>query len=162
MSSAQPPPHASKRMPFILPQPLHASQTLLQSLGLKRAADVRMLALLLIDPGVIRSTRELASEMGVSRCSVRAYAHYLRTWLSDQALPAGLECCCGQGYRLTREAAVALLDRLPCLAMVTSVAREESRLNTMSHAPRCTTDSTAIAVADPFPVSVHREPEINF
>jgi hypothetical protein len=149
-------------MPFTLPAPLHAAETLPHSLGLKRAKTLRMLALLLVDPGVIRSTDELALMMGVSPRSVRTYVHYLRHWLADQGLPNGLECQCGKGYLVTADVAAALLGRLPCLVTATFLARAQMRFLRPPRTVCCAPDSTAVTPADPFPVSVHRGTEINF
>lgn len=138
---------------------LRAAQTLPQSLGFKRAKTVRMLALLLLEPGAMRSTEQLAVAMGVSPHSVRTYVHHLRRWLADQGLPTALECCCGKGYLVAADVAAALLARLPCLVTATSLAQAQMRFQGAARAERCVTDSTAIGVADPFPVSVHRGPE---
>jgi hypothetical protein len=142
------------------PKPPGTLQTLPQSLGFKRAKTVRMLALLLLEPGVIRSTDQLATAMGVSRCSVRTYVHHLRSWLAEQGLPTGLECRCGEGYLVTADVAATLLGRLPCLVTATSLAQAQMRSQRAPRPACCAPDSKA--VTDPFPVSVHRGPAMNF
>jgi hypothetical protein len=149
-------------MPFTLPKPLHAAQTLPQSLGFRRAKTVRMLALLLVEPGVIRSTDQLALAMGVSPRSVRTYVHYLRDWLVDRGLSAGLECQCGKGYRITPHVAATLLEQLPCLVTATFLARAQMRFLRPPNPVCCSPDSAATTTADPFPVTVHRGPAMNF
>ena len=148
---------ARERMPFTMPKPLHAAQTLPQSLGFRRAKTLRMLALLLLEPGVIRSTAQLATVMGVLPCSVRTYVHYLRSWLADQGLPAGLECRCGKGYLVTADVAATLLGRLPCLVTATLLSRAQMRLLRPAKAACCASEPAATTVVDPFPVSVHRD-----
>jgi hypothetical protein len=155
-------PEARERMPFTLPRPVHAAETLPQSLGFRRAKTLRMLSLLLAEPGVVRSTEQLAMAMGVSPCSVRTYVHYLRSWLADQGLPNGLECRCGEGYRVPADVAADLLGRLPCLVTATCLSRAQMRFLRPPRPVCCAPDSTEITPADPFPVSVHRGPAMNF
>ena len=149
-------------MPFTPPEPLHAAETLPHSLGFRRAKTLRMLALLLVEPGVIRSTDQLALAMGVSPRSVRTYVHYLRDWLIDRGLPAGLECQCGKGYRITADVAATLLEQLPCLVTATFLARAQMRFLRPPNLDCCSPDSAATTTTDPFPVTVHRGSEINF
>jgi hypothetical protein len=148
-------------MRFTAPLPLRAAQTLPQSLGFKRAKTVRMLALLLVAPGVIRTTAQLAAAMGVSPRSVRTYVHHLREWLGNQGLPTGLACQCGKGYLITPDVAAVLLARLPCLVTATCLARAQLGFNRAPKAACCATESAAHALADPFPAVVHRGNEMN-
>jgi hypothetical protein len=153
---------ARERMPFTPPEPLHAAETLPHSLGFRRAKTLRMLALLLAEPGVVRSTDQLAMAMSVSPCSVRTYVHYLRGWLAEQGVPDGLECRCGEGYRVPTDVAADLLDRLPCLVTATFLARAQMHFLRPPRPVCCAPDSAATTAADPFPVSVHRGHEMNF
>jgi biotin operon repressor len=161
MAAAKPAPVARNALPVTLPQRLRAVQTLPQSLGFKRAKTVRMLALLLVEPGTMRSTDELATAMGVSHRSVGTYVHHLRLWLVKQGLPAGLECQCGKGYLVRADVAAILLARLPCLATATALAVAQLRFQHEPRAASCKPDSNGAAVADPFPKSVHHGNEIN-
>ncbi len=162
MTRSEQQPEPRERLPFTLPAPLHAAETLPHSLGFRRAKTLRMLALLLAEPGVVRSTDQLAMVMGVSPCSVRTYVHYLRSWLADQGLPDGLECRCGKGYLVPAAVAADLLGRLPCLVTATFLARAQMRFQRPPRPVCCAPDSAAVTPADPFPVSVHRGSEMKF
>jgi hypothetical protein len=141
--------------PFLKSPVVEASRTLTSSLGIPHRSAARLLALLLVEPGVTISCRALAASLGVSHQSVRVFAFHLRHWLAERGLGEPLTCSWGHGYRISPEDAQAILQQSPCLQTLVSVIRDEE-----APARACEDGFGEPArTADPFPVVRLRVPE---